>query len=123
MMLVYSNQTSFPTDYSKVMTSCYAESSGGNFFGNGANSNFGAAVKSTARSRREKENSGLSCPKFDDRHFLIVFITEFAQLGRLLPLPSAITSQLDKASVIRLTTSYLHLRNVFPEGEKISVQP
>lgn len=54
--------------------------------------------KSTARSRREKEN------------------WEFGELGRLLPLPSAITSQLDKASVVRLTTSYLNLRNVFPHG-------
>jgi hypothetical protein len=36
--------------------------------------------------------------------------------GKLLPLPAAITSQLDKASVIRLTTSYLRMRQVFPEG-------
>ncbi|CAG9134451.1 unnamed protein product [Plutella xylostella] len=45
--------------------------------------------KNAARSRREKENA------------------EFLELAKLLPLPSAITSQLDKASVIRLTTSYL----------------
>ncbi|KAH9633863.1 hypothetical protein HF086_013752 [Spodoptera exigua] len=43
--------------------------------------------KNAARSRREKENA------------------EFLELAKLLPLPSAITSQLDKASVIRLTTS------------------
>lgn len=55
--------------------------------------------KNAARSRREKEN------------------TEFLELGKMLPLPSAITSQLDKASIIRLTTSYLKLRDVFPEGE------
>ncbi len=42
---------------------------------------------------------------------------EFFELGRMLPLPAAITSQLDKASVIRLTTSYLRMRQVFPEGE------
>ncbi|KAI3382729.1 hypothetical protein SNEBB_007282 [Seison nebaliae] len=54
--------------------------------------------KNAARSRREKENA------------------EFIELSKLLPLPSAITSQLDKASVIRLTTSYLRMRNVFPEG-------
>ncbi|XP_057691097.1 single-minded homolog 1-A [Corythoichthys intestinalis] len=54
--------------------------------------------KNAARSRREKENS------------------EFYELAKLLPLPSAITSQLDKASIIRLTTSYLKMRIVFPEG-------
>uniref|UniRef100_A0A3B5MGU8 SIM bHLH transcription factor 1b n=1 Tax=Xiphophorus couchianus TaxID=32473 RepID=A0A3B5MGU8_9TELE len=54
--------------------------------------------KNAARTRREKENS------------------EFYELAKLLPLPSAITSQLDKASVIRLTTSYLKMRTVFPEG-------
>ena len=55
--------------------------------------------KNAARNRREKEN------------------TEFFELGKLLPLPAAITSQLDKASVIRLTTSYLRMRQVFPEGK------
>ena len=72
------------------------------------------------RNRREKENG------------------EFFELGRLLPLPAAITSQLDKvtqpttysihrkkyiylhslvqASIIRLTTSFLKMRQVFPEG-------
>ena len=63
--------------------------------------------KNAARNRREKENA------------------EFFELGKLLPLPAAITSQLDKASVIRLTTSYLRMRQVFPEGQffllKISV--
>ena len=56
--------------------------------------------KNAARNRREKENS------------------EFFELGKLLPLPAAITSQLDKASVIRLTTSYLRMREVFPDGTK-----
>lgn len=55
--------------------------------------------KNAARTRREKENS------------------EFYELAKLLPLPSAITSQLDKASIIRLTTSYLKMRVVFPEGK------
>ncbi|GAB6022469.1 putative secreted beta-glucosidase sim1 [Chamberlinius hualienensis] len=54
--------------------------------------------KNAARSRREKENA------------------EFLELAKLLPLPSAITSQLDKASIIRLTTSYLKMRTVFPDG-------
>ncbi|CAL8069525.1 unnamed protein product [Orchesella dallaii] len=54
--------------------------------------------KNAARTRREKENQ------------------EFLELARLLPLPGAITSQLDKASVIRLTTSYLRMRHVFPDG-------
>ena len=57
--------------------------------------------KNAARNRREKENA------------------EFFELGKLLPLPAAITSQLDKASVIRLTTSYLRMRQVFPEGQFI----
>ncbi|KAJ6660234.1 hypothetical protein lerEdw1_017934 [Lerista edwardsae] len=56
--------------------------------------------KNAARTRREKENS------------------EFYELAKLLPLPSAITSQLDKASIIRLTTSYLKMRVVFPEGRR-----
>nr|Q98SJ5.1 RecName: Full=Single-minded homolog 1-A [Danio rerio]AAK27261.1 single-minded 1 [Danio rerio] len=54
--------------------------------------------KNAGRTRREKENS------------------EFYELAKLLPLPSAITSQSDKASIIRLTTSYLKMRIVFPEG-------
>uniref|UniRef100_A0A182K7B0 Single-minded n=1 Tax=Anopheles christyi TaxID=43041 RepID=A0A182K7B0_9DIPT len=54
--------------------------------------------KNAARSRREKEN------------------VEFLELAKLLPLPNAITSQLDKASIIRLTTSYLKMRQIFPEG-------
>ncbi|NXK89544.1 SIM2 protein, partial [Formicarius rufipectus] len=55
--------------------------------------------KNAAKTRREKENG------------------EFYELAKLLPLPSAITSQLDKASIIRLTTSYLKMRAVFPEGK------
>uniref|UniRef100_A0ACB8FHH3 Single-minded 2 n=1 Tax=Sphaerodactylus townsendi TaxID=933632 RepID=A0ACB8FHH3_9SAUR len=54
--------------------------------------------KNAAKTRREKENG------------------EFYELAKLLPLPSAITSQLDKASIIRLTTSYLKMRAVFPEA-------
>ncbi|KAL0275408.1 UNVERIFIED_CONTAM: hypothetical protein PYX00_003262 [Menopon gallinae] len=54
--------------------------------------------KNAARTRREKENA------------------EFLELAKLLPLPAAITSQLDKASIIRLTTSYLKMRHVFPDG-------
>lgn len=61
--------------------------------------------KNAARNRREKENA------------------EFGELGKLLPLPPAITSQLDKASVIRLTTSYLKMRDVFPDGELTLVLP
>ncbi|VDN22172.1 unnamed protein product [Dibothriocephalus latus] len=55
--------------------------------------------KNAARTRREKEN------------------TEFCELAKLLPLPGTITAQLDKASVIRLTTSYLKIRAIYPEGE------
>lgn len=55
--------------------------------------------KNAARSRREKENA------------------EFLELAKLLPLPATITSQLDKASIIRLTTSYLKMRQVFPDGK------
>ncbi|KAK3789788.1 hypothetical protein RRG08_036081 [Elysia crispata] len=54
--------------------------------------------KNAARTRREKENA------------------EFYELAKMLPLPSAITSQLDKASIIRLSTSYLKMRAVFPDG-------
>ncbi|XP_012277983.1 single-minded homolog 2 [Orussus abietinus] len=54
--------------------------------------------KNAARTRREKEN------------------TEFVELGNLLPLPHSTTKQLDKASIIRLTTSYLKMRDVFPNG-------
>uniref|UniRef100_A0A3B4Z5W1 BHLH domain-containing protein n=1 Tax=Stegastes partitus TaxID=144197 RepID=A0A3B4Z5W1_9TELE len=53
--------------------------------------------KNAAKTRREKENG------------------EFYELAKLLPLPAAITSQLDKASIIRLTSSYLKMRsgNIF----------
>ncbi|KAG7516871.1 single-minded-like 2-like [Solea senegalensis] len=54
--------------------------------------------KNAAKTRREKENG------------------EFYELAKLLPLPGAITSQLDKASIIRLTSSYLKMRAVFPDG-------
>jgi single-minded len=58
--------------------------------------------KNAARTRREKENA------------------EFFELAKLLPLPVAITNQLDKASIIRLTTSYLKMRALFPEGTLIA---
>ncbi|XP_061596709.1 single-minded homolog 2-like [Cololabis saira] len=54
--------------------------------------------RDAARTRREKEN------------------TQLEELSRLLPLPVAISSQLDKASVIRLTCSYLRMRALFPHG-------
>lgn len=57
--------------------------------------------KNAARSRRVKENQ------------------EFLELAKLLPLPAAITTQLDKASIIRLTTSYLKMRAVFPHGNEL----
>uniref|UniRef100_A0A665TP20 SIM bHLH transcription factor 2 n=1 Tax=Echeneis naucrates TaxID=173247 RepID=A0A665TP20_ECHNA len=57
--------------------------------------------KNAAKTRREKENG------------------EFYELAKLLPLPTAITSQLDKASIIRLTSSYLRMRAVFPDGKRM----
>ncbi|XP_076297875.1 bHLH transcription factor single-minded isoform X2 [Lasioglossum baleicum] len=54
--------------------------------------------KNAARWRRERENH------------------QFLQLAMLLPLPMPITTQLDKASIIRLTTSYLKMRDAFPDG-------
>ncbi|CAM1299087.1 NPAS3 (predicted) [Pycnogonum litorale] len=55
--------------------------------------------RDAARSRRTKENQ------------------EFYELAKLLPLPSAITTQLDKASVIRLTISYLKLLDFSGQGD------
>ena len=55
--------------------------------------------RDAARSRRGKENY------------------EFYELAKMLPLPAAITSQLDKASIIRLTMSYLHMRNFCNQGD------
>ncbi|XP_072402013.1 protein trachealess [Diabrotica undecimpunctata] len=55
--------------------------------------------RDAARSRRGKENY------------------EFYELAKMLPLPAAITSQLDKASIIRLTISYLKLRDFSGHGE------
>merc|ERR1719370_997935 len=55
--------------------------------------------RDAARSRRGKENY------------------EFYELAKMLPLPSAITSQLDKASIIRLTISYLRLREFASQGD------
>ncbi|XP_065320517.1 uncharacterized protein LOC135928098 isoform X1 [Gordionus sp. m RMFG-2023] len=48
--------------------------------------------RDAARSRRGKENH------------------EFNQLAKMLPLPHAITMQLDKASIIRLTTAFLKIK-------------
>uniref|UniRef100_H0WDL3 Neuronal PAS domain-containing protein 1 n=1 Tax=Cavia porcellus TaxID=10141 RepID=H0WDL3_CAVPO len=48
--------------------------------------------RNAARSRRGKEN------------------LEFFELSKLLPLPGAISSQLDKASIVRLSVTYLRLR-------------
>ncbi|XP_055680927.1 protein trachealess isoform X2 [Lutzomyia longipalpis] len=55
--------------------------------------------RDAARSRRGKENF------------------EFYELAKMLPLPAAITSQLDKASIIRLTISYLKLRDFSGTGD------
>ncbi|XP_023939041.1 protein trachealess isoform X3 [Bicyclus anynana] len=55
--------------------------------------------RDAARSRRGKENY------------------EFYELAKMLPLPAAITSQLDKASIIRLTISYLKLRDFANHGD------
>jgi neuronal PAS domain-containing protein 1/3 len=55
--------------------------------------------RDAARSRRGKENY------------------EFYELAKMLPLPAAITSQLDKASIIRLTISYLKLRDFTGHGD------
>ncbi|XP_076161997.1 protein trachealess-like isoform X4 [Ptiloglossa arizonensis] len=55
--------------------------------------------RDAARSRRGKENF------------------EFYELAKMLPLPTAITSQLDKASIIRLTISYLKLREFSGHGD------
>lgn len=38
-------------------------------------------------------------------------------MAKLLPLPAAITSQLDKASIIRLTISYLKMRDFANQGD------
>lgn len=67
----------------------------------GANCPMKEKSKNAARTRREKENA------------------EFVELGNLLPLPKAITGQLDKASIIRLTTSYLKMRDLFPNGKRM----
>ncbi|XP_061741967.1 neuronal PAS domain-containing protein 3-like isoform X3 [Nerophis ophidion] len=55
--------------------------------------------RDAARSRRGKENF------------------EFYELAKMLPLPGAITSQLDKASIIRLTISYLKMRDFANQGD------
>ncbi|KAK7879440.1 hypothetical protein WMY93_033852, partial [Mugilogobius chulae] len=55
--------------------------------------------RDAARSRRGKENF------------------EFYELAKMLPLPGRITSQLDKASIIRLTISYLKMRDFANQGD------
>ena len=59
--------------------------------------------RDAARSRRGKENR------------------EFVELAGMLPLPHAITSQLDKASVIRLTIAYLKLREFASKGRLLII--
>jgi len=69
----------------------------------GLNSRYGQHPKEksrdAARSRRGKENY------------------EFYELAKMLPLPGAITSQLDKASIVRLTIAYLRLREFAAHGD------
>ncbi|XP_038073103.1 neuronal PAS domain-containing protein 3-like [Patiria miniata] len=55
--------------------------------------------RDAARNRRGKENY------------------EYYELAKMLPLPAAITSQLDKASIIRLTISYLKIRDFAMQGD------
>lgn len=55
--------------------------------------------KNAARDRREKEN------------------VEFGELTKLLPFLSDTTQQLDKASVIRLTSSYLKMQKAFANSK------
>ena len=55
--------------------------------------------RDAARSRRGKENY------------------EFYELAKMLPLPGAITSQLDKASIIRLTISFLKIGEFSAQGD------
>ncbi|XP_039768104.1 neuronal PAS domain-containing protein 1 [Ornithorhynchus anatinus] len=55
--------------------------------------------RNAARSRRGKEN------------------LELYELAKMLPLPGAITSQLDKASVVRLTITYLRMRDFAAHGD------
>ncbi|XP_061424289.1 neuronal PAS domain-containing protein 3-like [Lethenteron reissneri] len=55
--------------------------------------------RDAARSRRGKEN------------------LEFYELGKMLPLPGAITGQLDKASLVRLTISHLRMRDFAAHGD------
>ncbi|XP_042899146.1 protein trachealess [Parasteatoda tepidariorum] len=55
--------------------------------------------RDAARSRRGKENY------------------EFYELAKMLPLPGAITTQLDKASIIRLTISFLKLKEFTAHGD------
>ena len=57
--------------------------------------------RDAARSRRGKENQ------------------EYYELAKMLPLPGAITSQLDKASIIRLTIAYLRLREFAAQGDPV----
>ena len=61
--------------------------------------------RDAARCRRSKENA------------------EFYELAQLLPLPPAITGQLDKASVVRLTITYLRLRHVCTGAERRTTPP
>ncbi|XP_017773784.1 PREDICTED: single-minded homolog 1-like [Nicrophorus vespilloides] len=61
--------------------------------------------KIASKTRRERENS------------------EFMELASLLPLPTQVKEQLDKASIIRLTTSYLRLRELYPHGMRIIQHP
>lgn len=47
---------------------------------------------------------------------------QYGELARLLPLPIAITSQLDKASIIRLTISFIKYRDLVGRGMSLSFQ-
>lgn len=61
--------------------------------------------------RKEKSRDAARCRRGKESEV-------FYELARELPLPHSVTSNLDKASVMRLALSYLRLRKLLNTGER-----
>lgn len=60
--------------------------------------------------RKEKSRDAARCRRGKESEV-------FYELAQELPLPHSVTSNLDKASIMRLAISYLHMRNLLSTGQ------
>lgn len=64
--------------------------------------------------RKEKSRDAARCRRGKESEV-------FYQLAQELPLPHSVSSSLDKASIMRLTISYLRMRKLLSTGQYLSM--